>query len=167
MRSGRLRGLAVVAQERVAQLPEAPTFAQAGFPAVDSFAWFGLMAPAGTPREIVERLNLEVNAALKSAEVLEKFAGIGALAVGGGMADFERSSAPTSRSGRGWSGSATSSLTERSRGGPGRGTRPVLDRAVRACLTTARACCETGRTRHRPAQGGSSCARRPAKRVWS
>jgi len=90
VRSGRLRGLAVVAQERVTQLPEAPTFAQAGFPAVDSFAWFGLMAPAGTPREIVERLNLEVNAALKSAEVLEKFAGIGALAVGGSAADFER-----------------------------------------------------------------------------
>lgn len=90
VRSGRLRGLAVVAQERVTQLPEAPTFAQAGFPAVDSFAWFGLLAPAGTPREIVERLNLEVNAALKSAEVLEKFAGIGALAVGGSAADFER-----------------------------------------------------------------------------
>jgi tripartite-type tricarboxylate transporter receptor subunit TctC len=119
VRSGRLRGLAVVAQERVAQLPEAPTFAQAGFPAVDSFAWFGLLAPAGTPREIVERLNLEVNAALKSAEVLEKFAGIGALAVGGSAADFERFIRADLEKWARVVRNATSSLTERSRGGPG------------------------------------------------
>ncbi|HPU52307.1 MAG TPA: tripartite tricarboxylate transporter substrate-binding protein, partial [Burkholderiaceae bacterium] len=90
VRSGRLRALAVVARERTAQLPDTPTFAEVGLRQVDAYAWFGLLAPAGTPREVVDRLNQEVNMALKNPEVLEKFAGIGAIAVGGSAAEFER-----------------------------------------------------------------------------
>ena len=80
----------VVAKERMPQLADVPTFAQAGFPQVDAFAWFGLLAPAGTPPAIVEKMNTEVNAVLKSKEVAERFALLGALAVGGSPADFER-----------------------------------------------------------------------------
>jgi len=90
VKSGKLRALAVVAKERVSQLPEVPTFGEVGFPQVDAYAWFGLLAPAGTPREVIDRLNLEVNAVLKLPEVLEKFAGQGAVAMGGSAADFER-----------------------------------------------------------------------------
>ncbi len=90
VRSGRLRALAVVSRERVPQLPDTPTFAEAGFAQVDAYAWFGLLAPAGTPKEIVERLNSEVNAALNLPEVREKFTTAGAMAVGGSAADFER-----------------------------------------------------------------------------
>ena len=90
VKSGKVRALAVVSKERVPQLPDTPTFAQAGLPQVDAFGWFGLLAPAGTPRDIVERLNSELNQALKQPDVLERFANLGAIAVGGSSADFER-----------------------------------------------------------------------------
>jgi len=90
VKSGRLRALAVVSRERVPQLPDIPTFAEVGFPQVDSYVWFGLLAPAGTPKEIVDRLNAEVNAALKLPDVIERFTTAGAMAVGGSAADFER-----------------------------------------------------------------------------
>ena len=88
--AGKLRALAVVSKERMPQLPDVPTFAQAGFPQVDAFAWFGLLAPAGTPAAILERMNTEVNAALKTKEAVDRFALLGATAVGGSAADFER-----------------------------------------------------------------------------
>ena len=90
VKAGKVRPLAIVARERLPQLPEVPTFAEAGLPQVDAYAWFGLLAPAGTPKEIVERLNADVNAVLKLPDVLEKFAGLAAVAVGGSSADFER-----------------------------------------------------------------------------
>ena len=90
VRSGKVRALAVVSKERMPQLPDVPTFGQAGFPQVDAFAWFGLLAPAGTPPAIVEKMNAEVNVALKSKEAIERFALLGALAVGGSPAEFER-----------------------------------------------------------------------------
>jgi tripartite-type tricarboxylate transporter receptor subunit TctC len=90
VKSGKVRALAVVAKDRVPQLPDTPTFAQAGLPQVDAFGWFGLLAPAGTPRDIVERLNADVNQVLLQADVLERFANLGAIAVGGSSADFER-----------------------------------------------------------------------------
>lgn len=90
VKAGKLRALALVARERMPQLPDVPTFAQAGFPQVDAYAWFGLLAPAGTPPAILERMNKEVNAALKSANVTEKFAQLGAIAVGGSAAEFDK-----------------------------------------------------------------------------
>lgn len=90
VRSGKVRALAVVAKERLPQIPDVPTFAQAGLPQVDAYAWFGLLAPAGTPKEILDRLNTEVNAALKSPDVIERFTTLGAVPVGGSAADFER-----------------------------------------------------------------------------
>lgn len=90
VKTGKVRPLAIVARERLPQLPDVPTFAEAGLPQVDAYAWFGLLAPGGTPKEIVERLNADVNAVLKMADVQEKFAGLAAVAVGGSVADFER-----------------------------------------------------------------------------
>ncbi len=90
IKAGKLRALAVVAKERMPQLPDVPTFSEAGFPAVDAYAWFGLLAPAGTPPAIIERLNSEVNAVMKSKEVLDRFTLLGALAVTGSAADFDR-----------------------------------------------------------------------------
>ena len=90
VRAGKVRALAVVARERMPHLPEVPTFAQEGFAQVDAYAWFGLLAPAGTPQPIVDRMNAEVNLALKSKEAGERFAFLGALAVGGSAAEFER-----------------------------------------------------------------------------
>jgi len=82
IKSGRVRPLAVNAQRRSALLPEVPTLAEAGMPAFDRYTWFGMFAPAGTPKEIVARVNAEVAAALKAPDLLERFAAAGAEAVG-------------------------------------------------------------------------------------
>jgi tripartite-type tricarboxylate transporter receptor subunit TctC len=59
-RSGKLRGLAVTSQQRSAMAPEFPTLAESGLPGFEVLTWFGILAPAGTPREIVNRLNGEI-----------------------------------------------------------------------------------------------------------
>ena len=90
VKAGKLRPIAVVAKERFPELPNVPTFGELGLPSVDSFTWFGLVAPAGTPKEIVDRLNKEINEVLKEPEVRAKFAGQGGVALGGSAADFEK-----------------------------------------------------------------------------
>jgi tripartite-type tricarboxylate transporter receptor subunit TctC len=82
IKSGRVRPIAVNAQKRSALLPEIPTLAEAGMPAFDRYTWFGMFAPAGTPRDIVARVNAEVATALKAPDLLERFAAAGAEAVG-------------------------------------------------------------------------------------
>jgi tripartite-type tricarboxylate transporter receptor subunit TctC len=74
IQAGRLRALAVLGPTRVAQLPSVPTAAEAGLPGMDVTAWFGLIAPKGTPAEIVARLNAEVRKAVASAELREAIA---------------------------------------------------------------------------------------------
>lgn len=81
--SGKLRPLAAASPKRNPLLPNLPTFAELGLPAVNVALWYGLMAPAGTPPDIIARLNREVNQALKSPEVLERFAAQGTEALGG------------------------------------------------------------------------------------
>ncbi len=75
--AGKLVGLGVTGSSRVAAVPDVPTFAQAGLPQFDSSFWFGFVAPAKTPPAIVDRLNREIIAVLKSDEVSEKLAGYG------------------------------------------------------------------------------------------
>jgi tripartite-type tricarboxylate transporter receptor subunit TctC len=75
---GSLRALAIAGPERLAGLPGVPTMAEAGFPQVNSLAWFGLVAPAGTPAERLERLRDEAAKALRdsaSAQPLDTLAG--------------------------------------------------------------------------------------------
>ena len=77
VRSGRLRALAITGATRSPAAPDLPTVAESGFPGFEAIAWNGLMAPAGTPAEIVARLNAEVKRALELPEVRERFASQG------------------------------------------------------------------------------------------
>ena len=81
-KDGRLRPLAVLLERRSPLLPDVPTIEEAGAPAVTVRQWAGMFGPPKMPREIVERLNKEVNAALKRPDVLEKLQGYGYAAEG-------------------------------------------------------------------------------------
>lgn len=72
IKSGRLKALAVGGKTRLSLLPDVPTFTEAGFPDVPANAWFGLFAPAGTPRDIVMKLNAEVVRILRDPEFVQK-----------------------------------------------------------------------------------------------
>jgi tripartite-type tricarboxylate transporter receptor subunit TctC len=78
VRSGRLRALAVATAKRVPLMPEVPTFAEAGYEAIEGETFTGLFAPAGTPREIVMRLSAALAKILRDKVVIERFAGLGA-----------------------------------------------------------------------------------------
>lgn len=71
LQSGKLRALAVASPRRLTQLPMVPTTAEAGLPGYEVSVWFGLVAPKGTPNDVVERLNSEVQKALTITEVRE------------------------------------------------------------------------------------------------
>ena len=73
IRGGKVRALAVTSPRRMAAFPEVPTMAEAGFPQLDVQLWAGLFAPAGTPTAIVKKLEDELNKALKSPDVLQRF----------------------------------------------------------------------------------------------
>lgn len=75
---GRLRPLAVLGAERSEALPDVPTYTELGFPEMGTGGWFGLVAPAGTPREIVDRVNAAVHKAAKDPEFREKARKLGA-----------------------------------------------------------------------------------------
>jgi tripartite-type tricarboxylate transporter receptor subunit TctC len=77
IQSGKLRALAVTSARRSALLPDLPTMGEAGLPGFDVSAWFGLFAPAGTPPEIVTRVQAEAVRALRSPEVRERIAALG------------------------------------------------------------------------------------------
>ena len=78
VKNGKLRALAITSARRSALIPELPTVAESGLPGFDVAAWFGLYAPAATPKEIVVKLNADVNRVLQLPEVKEKFAALGA-----------------------------------------------------------------------------------------
>jgi tripartite-type tricarboxylate transporter receptor subunit TctC len=73
VRGGKLRALALSAPKRSAEYPDLPTFAEAGLPQYDTNAWYSMHAPAGTPADIVRRLNRELVAILKDPEILARF----------------------------------------------------------------------------------------------
>jgi tripartite-type tricarboxylate transporter receptor subunit TctC len=77
IQSGSLRPLAVTSPTRTGLLPDVPTFAESGLPEFEAVLRYGVVAPAGTPRPIVERLNKELRAALTSADVRERIAADG------------------------------------------------------------------------------------------
>ena len=77
VRSGKLRALGVTSSKRPASLPEVPTLAEAGLPGYDSVGWFGLVAPGGTPSEIVTRLNAAFVKAMQKPEFVAQFRALG------------------------------------------------------------------------------------------
>ena len=74
VKTGKIRALGVSTAQRVAQLPDVPTIIEAGVPGYDVTQWFGLMAPAGTPRPVVMRLHAEVTKALQRPDLRERYA---------------------------------------------------------------------------------------------
>jgi tripartite-type tricarboxylate transporter receptor subunit TctC len=86
--AGNVRALAVGSLTRYAQLPDVPTVAESGFPGFEAIQWVGLLTTAGTPKPIVERLNAEVNGALKDPDLIAKLAQEGMLPGGGTAAEF-------------------------------------------------------------------------------
>ena len=88
MQSGKLRALAVTSQRRLAQLPDVPTMAEAGFTAFEVSSWQGLLAPAGTPPAIVSKLQREIARVLALPEVRERFAAVAAEPVASTPAQF-------------------------------------------------------------------------------
>ena len=88
IKSGKIRVLGISSLKRVAAAPEVPTVAEQGYPGFDVVAWFGVWAPAGTPPEIVQRLNAEVNAILNTPAMREKLEGMGAQVMSGSVDEF-------------------------------------------------------------------------------
>ncbi|MGZ9014220.1 MAG: tripartite tricarboxylate transporter substrate binding protein [Burkholderiales bacterium] len=83
IQSGRLRAVAIGSLKRFPAIPQVPTFDEAGVKGYEATTWFGLLAPAKTPKDIVARLNVEVDRSLKSAELKERFLNDGLESMGG------------------------------------------------------------------------------------
>ncbi|MCC7081049.1 MAG: tripartite tricarboxylate transporter substrate binding protein [Burkholderiales bacterium] len=90
VKAQRLRGLAVTSTTRLAVLPELPPAAEAGVPGYEYVGWYGMLAPAGVRRELITRLNADMDRVLQLADVRERFEAQGATTVGGTPEQFAR-----------------------------------------------------------------------------
>jgi tripartite-type tricarboxylate transporter receptor subunit TctC len=90
VREGKLVALASSESRRITIAPELPTMAEAGLPGFETGLWFGLMAPSGTPKEIIGRLNSIANEALQAPEVAKALQPLGIELVGGSVEEFSR-----------------------------------------------------------------------------
>ena len=88
VRDNRLRGLAVTSAKRSPLLPDLPTLAEAGISGFEAAAWQGIVVPTGTPNEIVQKLNAEVNKALTHPDIRSRLAAQGADILGGTPAEY-------------------------------------------------------------------------------
>jgi tripartite-type tricarboxylate transporter receptor subunit TctC len=88
VKAGELVALAMAQSKRSAIAPDVPSMAEAGLPGFDTAVWFGLLAPAGTPAEVISTLSREVNAALKTDEVIAPLRAQGMEPIGGSPAEF-------------------------------------------------------------------------------
>ena len=77
VRSGRLKVLAVLSPNRSAIFPDVPTIAESGYPGFEASVWYGLVAPAATPKPLIAKLHAEVQKALATAEVRERMSAVG------------------------------------------------------------------------------------------
>jgi len=89
VKAGRLRALAVTTAKRWQGTPDIPTMAESGLAGFEVNSWYGLLAPAGTPREIVMRLNSEVARALREPDARERLYSIGAEPMNGTPEEFQ------------------------------------------------------------------------------
>lgn len=83
LQAGTVRGIATTGATRPAQLPDVPTVAEAGFKGYEFYTWFGYVAPVGTPRDVIAKLNQEVNRAIQIPDVRQRFVNQGAEVTGG------------------------------------------------------------------------------------
>ena len=89
VRGGKLKGLGLADEKRAPQLPDVPTFAEEGIANFDVANWYGVMAPAGTPRELVAKLNADINKAMQVPEVRARLEGVGTQLREQGAAEFD------------------------------------------------------------------------------
>lgn len=90
LRSGKLKAIGVLGAQRSQLAPEIPTLAEAGVPGYDAAGWFALLAPAGTPPAVVNRLNSVINELLATPELRRQFANVGLEPLGGSSDDLAR-----------------------------------------------------------------------------
>jgi tripartite-type tricarboxylate transporter receptor subunit TctC len=83
VRGGKIKALAMFSKNRIQGAPEVPTMAEAGGPALESSTWVMFLAPAGTPRQVIDRLSQEANKAVNETDIKSKFSEIGIEPVGG------------------------------------------------------------------------------------
>ena len=90
VQAGKLRAIAVTTPKRFPLLPDIPAIAESGYPGFEALAWNGLVAPAGTPRPVIDKINAEVNAILKLPDVAQKMNAAGFDLIGGTPEDFAK-----------------------------------------------------------------------------
>jgi tripartite-type tricarboxylate transporter receptor subunit TctC len=88
--AGTLRAIASGSLSRDAQLPDLPTVAEQGFPGFEAIQWIGLLTTAGTPQDVIDRINAELNRALRDPDLVVKFAQQGLSPAGGTPMEFQR-----------------------------------------------------------------------------
>ena len=88
VKSGKLKVIAVLSPTRSAIFPDAPTIAESGFPGFEASVWYGLLAPAATPKPVIARLHAEVQKALQTNEVRERMASVGGEVIPGSSDQF-------------------------------------------------------------------------------
>ena len=148
VRSGALRVIAVTTEKRLPDLPDVPTIAELGYPGYEISSWQGVFAPAGTPKEIVGRLNGEIVAMLKTPEVQARITREGAIPIGSSPEQWSRRASRTkSRSGRGWPRAPAS--RPRNRRAP---AHPGQGRTDAQIFATARCCAVCWPRCRKPAQ---------------
>lgn len=89
VRAGKLRALGVTSAQRNPSAPELPTVAEAGVPGFEITAWYGIVAPAGTPPDIVRRLNAELVLAIRSPEIAQRIAALGGAPIANTVEEFQ------------------------------------------------------------------------------
>jgi tripartite-type tricarboxylate transporter receptor subunit TctC len=88
IRAGKLKALGVTSGKRTAQLPGVPTIAESGYPDVEVINWYGMLAPAGTPNNVIARINRELAGILQRPEIRERMLGYGLEILGSAPAEF-------------------------------------------------------------------------------
>ena len=148
VQAGQVRALGTTGMKRSAVLPDVPTIAEAGVPGYEATIWLGIMAPAGTPKPIVDKLNAEINKVLQAAEVKEAWAKQGAEPLIMTPAEFDNVPARRHR--------------EVGQGHPDRRHQgAVSGRHARADQPARQ-----WRRAHRRGRSGDAAARRAARRRW-
>lgn len=90
IKAGKLKALAITSKTRVSALPDVPTLQESGVSGAESGSWIGLLAPAGTPREIVDKISQSLQQAVAAPEIQQQLLAQGAVAKGGTPADFSQ-----------------------------------------------------------------------------
>lgn len=90
IKSGKVKPIAISGNKRSPLLPDVPTFAEAGFPQIESYAWYGMFAPAGTPAAVVNKINAEAQKVMKEADFQKVLADTGTEYVGASSAEFTK-----------------------------------------------------------------------------